>query len=239
LAAFAVAAAGLEQQAGRLRAAQFLLVLPTGALLMSTGGDDLPVLALALLSLSLVHRDRPIAAGLAAGLAAATKQTAWLVVPFVLLASRRGSSRRRAASVAVALVAVVVVPFVVWNPKAFVEDVLRFPLGLGHQASAAGTPTLGSALVHTFSGQRGIVVGLLVLGVGALAAWLISRPASRSPAGAARGAGLLFLGAVLLAPAARLGYLVYPVNLLVWAGLLSGNGAGTVDPVRSTAAEAS
>jgi hypothetical protein len=235
--AFALAARGLGQPAGRLRAAQFLLVLPTGALLISTGGDDLPVLALLLLALAMVDRDRPVSAGLAVGLAAATKQTAWLVVPFVLLAAARGSTRRRAASAAAAVIATVAVPFVAWNPAAFVEDAIRFPLGIGHQASAAGTPTLGSALVHAFGGERGIVVGLLILAVGALAAWLISRPGSRSPNGAARNAGLLFLGAVLLAPAARVGYLVYPINLLVWAGLLSGSRTGTVDHVRrSTAA---
>ena len=52
LAAFGLAAARWPgRSTGRLRTAQVLLVLPTGALLMATGGDDLPVLGLMLASL--------------------------------------------------------------------------------------------------------------------------------------------------------------------------------------------
>src|SRR5439155_11075931 len=66
----------------RLRAFQVLAVLPTGALLMATGGDDLPVLALMLLTLVLADEGRPAGAGVALGVAAAMKPTAWILVPF-------------------------------------------------------------------------------------------------------------------------------------------------------------
>ena len=37
-------------------------------------------------------------------------------------------------------------------------------------------------------------------------------------------AGLVFVGAIVLAPAARSGYLVYPANLFVWAWALRPQG---------------
>ena len=49
-------ALGLLRASGqkKIRVAQFLLALPTGALFLSTGGDDMPILAL-----SLARRRRP------------------------------------------------------------------------------------------------------------------------------------------------------------------------------------
>src|SRR5439155_7877666 len=81
---------------GRLLAFQVLAVLPTGALAVATGGDDIPVLALLLLSLVLLRDRRPVAAGLAAGAAGALKQTAWVLLPLLILAAPRGRARRGA-----------------------------------------------------------------------------------------------------------------------------------------------
>lgn len=204
----------------RLRIAQVLLVLPTGALLLATGGDDLPVLALMLLGTVLLDRDRPVAAGLALGLAAATKQTAWMLAPFALVAAGRGR-RGRMAVAAGAVVLAVVTPFVAWNPAAFVQDVIRFPLGLGRRPSAAGTATLGSLLLRAAPGHRAALTVVLVLAVAAAGvALLVIRP-PRTAGAAAWRAGLLFVVAVALAPAARLGYAVYPIDLLVWGAMLT------------------
>jgi hypothetical protein len=49
---------------------------------------------------------------------------------------------------------------------------------------------------------------------------LLIRSASTSPGEAARAAAIVFALAIVLAPSARAGYLVYPIDLLVWsAGL--------------------
>jgi MYXO-CTERM domain-containing protein len=67
----------------RFRALQALTVLPTAALPLSTGGDDMPVAALMLLGLVALQRRRPVLAGLALGAASSLKFTAW---PLVVLA---------------------------------------------------------------------------------------------------------------------------------------------------------
>ena len=81
-------------------------------------------------------------AGLIGGAALAMKQTSILFLPFVALAiaRRRGRFLVTAAITSLALV----VPFLVWDPGAFVEDVILFPLGVAEGRSAAATPTLGS-----------------------------------------------------------------------------------------------
>lgn len=201
---------------GRLLAFQVLAVLPTGALLLATGGDDVPVLAAVLLSLVFLRDRRPIASGVVLGVAAAMKQTAWIVLPFVVLAAPRGS-RARALSASAAVAVPVIVPFVLWNAVAFVEDAVRFPLGLGRERSAAGTPTLGTALVSAFPGQRVLVTVLLVAAVAAVAGYLLVCRPPRTASAAAGSAAILFAVGLLLAPAARSGYLVYPIDLAAWA----------------------
>jgi hypothetical protein len=200
-----------------------LVALPTGALLMTTGGDDVPVLAFMLLALFLAEEGRPGAAGAAAGLAAITKQTAWILLPFLALVVRDSTgrpARGRFSLVAASIVAAGTIPFLVWSPRDFVEDVIRFPLGLGHQRSAAETPTLGSALIRMFPSSRtALTVALVCVFLAAFAYVILSRTPVTS-SGAARNAGLLFLTGIVLAPSARFGYVVYPVNLLVWAWAL-------------------
>jgi len=51
----------------RFRSFQVLSVLPTAALPLATGGDDMPVVALMLLGLAALQRRRPVLAGLALG----------------------------------------------------------------------------------------------------------------------------------------------------------------------------
>ena len=53
----------------RVRALQVLTALPTAALPLATGGDDMPVVALMLLGLVALQRRRPVLAGLALGAA--------------------------------------------------------------------------------------------------------------------------------------------------------------------------
>src|ERR1019366_456528 len=55
----------------KLRVAQVLIALPTGALFLSTGGDDMPILALLLLGVAALQRRQSNLAGVSLGLAAA------------------------------------------------------------------------------------------------------------------------------------------------------------------------
>jgi hypothetical protein len=233
LAGLALWSAGAIESGRRLRTAQILLVLPTGALLMATSGDDLPVLALMLLAAVLAETGRPLGSGLALGLAVATKQTAWVVAPFLLLTmrDRTGRAWRRGTLAVGSVAAAFVLPFLLWDPGALVEDVVKFPLGLGRQGSPARTPTLGSWLVHAFPSARVELTLALVAAIGLTAVALLVKGGRRTPIEATRAAGILFVVALALAPAARIGYLVYPLNLLAWSWLLAPSSASPIEEV--------
>jgi hypothetical protein len=113
---------------------------------------------------------------------------------------------------ALAIGVVAVLPVVLVAPAPFVEHVLRFPAGLAAVRSPAASPLPGYLLARL--GTLGRVVDLVALAALALAVlvWLVRRP----PATAAQGAGraaVALTGAMLLMPATRFGYLVYPVVL--------------------------
>jgi glycosyl transferase family 87 len=203
--------------AARVRTFQVLFALPTGALLLATGGVDIPVLALLLTTFVLAQRGGTVGAGLVGGLALATKQTSLLVLPFVALAMSDGSARRRFLATAGLVGLGVTLPFAIWDVRAFVEDAVLFPLGAGRGGSAAQTPTLGSLLLDLFPTQRGVITALLVMLVLGVVALLLVSGRGSSPAQACARAAGAFLVACTLAPAARAGYLVYPANLIVWA----------------------
>jgi hypothetical protein len=200
----------------RLRVFQVLFALPTGALLLATGGDDVPVVALLLAASVLARRGRAGAAGMLGGLALATKQTSLLVLPFLALGIAGGQERRRFIAITGLVAAGLILPFALWDWGAFVEDTILFPLNLGAGRSAAETPTVGSLLLDLLPSQRAAVTAILVAVVAGVVGLLLftGRVTSMSQAcGRAAGA---FLAAVALAPAARAGYLGYPANLLVW-----------------------
>ena len=219
--ALAVAGMGLLRMAAspedRLRTFQVLFALPTGALLLATGGVDIPVIAMLLGATVMLRNDRPVAAGVMGGLALAAKQTSILVLPFLVLALPGGRTRRRFVFTLGSVGAAFIVPFALWDVEAFVEDAILFPLGLGQGDSAAATPTLGSLLIDLFPSSRTAVTVLLVAAIVIIVASLLFPEGGPSLSQACARAGGAFFAAIALAPAARVGYLIYPVNLIVWA----------------------
>lgn len=206
-----------------LTVAMVLLVLPTGARYIVGGGDDIVVLGLMLLALVLSARSQPLAAGVTLGLAAAIKQTAWPLLPFMVIAAQNRNGQRETGRVlagAGALLLPVVLPFLIWDPKAFFEDTVLYPLGLTEDRTLAGSPTIGRLLSEAFPGRTDIL--LLVLAAVALVvgAFLLLRRPPANAAGAAERSAILLVLAVVLATAGRVGYLIYPLNLLVWSRLL-------------------
>ena len=216
----------------RTRSFQALTALPTAALPLATGGDDMPVAALMLLGLVALQRRRPVLAGLALGAASTLKFTAWPVVLFALFAAT-DRQHRRAGGRYVAAVAVLVVPVVfpvaLHNPSAFVDNVIRFPLGLAGVASPAASALPGHILVATFPGiHRPYVIVAALVGLAVLGRRLLRRP-PRNAAEVASLTGWVMLIAILLAPATRVGYLLYPINLFLWAWMFRCSAEPAVD----------
>jgi len=204
----------------RYRSLQALTVLPTAALPLATGGDDMPVVALMLLGMVALQRRRPVLAGLVLGAASTLKFTAWPLVFLALFAASDRQGRRavgRYLAGVLALAVPVVLPVALHNPSAFVDNVIRFPLGLAGVASPAASALPGHILVSTFPGiHRAYVVVAALVGLAVLGRRLLRNP-PRDATAVAQLTGWVMLVAVLLAPATRVGYLLYPSNLFLWA----------------------
>lgn len=222
VAAIALTASGVSlSRQGRVL--QFLVVLPFGALPMVTGGDDLPVLALMLLGVVLAQRRSPVAAGIALGLAGSLKFTAWPLLFLLAFAIR--DRRERAAwgryGIAVGAVLTPVVALgLALQPSSFIENVIRFPLGLAKIKSPAASPLLGQFFVSELPNHKTVITAaLLALGAAIAVAALVRYP-PRTPAAAVNATAFVMVLATVLAPATRFGYLIYPANLVVWAYVL-------------------
>jgi hypothetical protein len=208
---------------------QVLLVLPTGALLLATGGTDIPVLAMLLAAAVLAARVETIGAGVVGGLALAVKQTSILFLPFVALALPRGRARYLATAAITSLA--LTLPFAVWDIGAFIEDVVLFPLGLGDGPSAAATPTLGSMLLDIFPSQRTALTVLLVAAMLAIVVALLVTGVGVSMSGASFRAAAAFVAVFAFAPTARIGYLAYPASFAAWGVAFRSDHAKDADEI--------
>jgi len=185
---------------------------------LAVGGTDVPMVAFLCLGFAFLWQSRPVLPGLALGVAASMKATAWpaVLVAIALLAVRDG---KRAVGVftgtAVAVAAVFAGPFVVVDPKALVENTIKFPLGLAHVTSQASSPLLGHVIAGTGHVGHTIVVLLLALAGLAIAVSLVVRPPRTVPRAVLLLAGAMTLMFVL-APSTRFGYLIYPATLVLW-----------------------
>jgi hypothetical protein len=217
--AAALAAAGARDV---VRWTVLVTASPVIAFSLAVGGTDIPVLACLCLGLALLWRGpHPVLGGLALGVAAAMKATAWpaLLVAVVLLVARDG---KRAAwtfcASALAVVAAIVGPVAIAWPRALVQNTVLFPLGLASIKSQAVSPLPGHLLAGTGQAGHWAAVALLALACLGIVVSLVVRPPRTVPAATWRlviGLSLLFL----LAPATRYGYFLYPLGLLAWLGI--------------------
>ena len=148
----------------RWRIFQVVVILPSGALPMVTGGDDLPVIALMLLGLALATRRRPVWSGLAMGLAGTLKFTAWPLLILLVLGEWDRQGRRAVWRYSLAAAAVVVPVLGVGvglAPHAFILNAIRFPLGLTKVKSPAASPLLGQELVTLFPAAKPELITML------------------------------------------------------------------------------
>jgi len=209
-------------RAKKLLVAQALCILPTGALFLSTGGDDMPILALGFLSLVVLERRQPLLLGVVCGIAVSTKLTAWPLASAVLLMCAI-TLGRRAASVALAATTTIFLgislPYFVRSPRAFLENVFAFPLGLAGVDSPAASPLPGHLITSAWPVMKHILPVIVVL----VGSYLLLRYLRRSPITSVSQTlnivAVVALVVIATASATRMGYLIYPINYAVWASV--------------------
>ena len=192
---------------------------PVIAFELAVGGTDVPMVAFLCLGFAYLWVSKPGLAGLALGIGASMKATAWpaLLVAVALLWVRDGSlAVRRFALAALGVVVVCLGPFLIGHPKAIVVNTIRFPLGLASVKSDARSPLPGYLIASTWPGAgHTIVVAMLALAGLAVAASLVFKPPRSVPRAVMLLAGAMTLMFVL-APSTRVGYFIYPAGLAIW-----------------------
>jgi hypothetical protein len=208
----------------KMRALQVLAILPTAALPLATGGDDMPVAAFLLLAMVLAQRRQTFASGVVLGIVSAMKFTAWPLAALALFAARDKKGTRRPGLMFLGMLVVagpVVVPFALRGPWAFFDNVFLFPLGLSGVTSPAASPLPGHLLVTAFPFlHRALPLAVGLVG-GALLAWRLYRRPPQNVSQVCAIGGVVMAVITLLAPATRIGYLLYPINFFVWAYLFA------------------
>jgi hypothetical protein len=219
----------------------FAVACPVLALNLAVTTTDVPVIALMLLSLALsspqsagsggpvqsvqsagsgriARSGRVVAAAVVLGLACAMKPTAWPAI-LVLGAMFRTRDGTKAAltfgGTAIGIVVTVLLPVIIANPVAMVENAVLFPLGLTRQLTPAGSATPGDLLARTGPAGHALAVALLLAAAIGVAASLVWRPpASTRAAGWRLAIGLALMFA--LGPDERFGYFSYPLAIAGW-----------------------
>ncbi|HTT58483.1 MAG TPA: glycosyltransferase 87 family protein [Acidimicrobiales bacterium] len=217
--ALALLRASKEQ---KLRVAQVLIALPTGALFFATGGDDMPILALMLLAVAALQRRQSNLAGISLGLAAAMKITAWPMAAGALLVARDPAGRatwKRVLAWIGAIVIVTTVPFAVRAPTAFMANVFAFPLGLAGVSSPAASALPGHILTTWMPILGHILAPVSFLVGGYFATKYIRRHWPLTLSQILGVLAIVFLGLICVASATRVGYVIYPLNLLLWSSV--------------------
>jgi Glycosyltransferase family 87 len=192
---------------------------PVIAFELAVGGTDVPMVAFLCLGFAYLWVRKPVLAGLALGIGASMKATAWpaLLVAIALLWVREGGRAvRRFTLAALGVIVVCLGPFVVGHPKAIVVNTIAFPLGLASLKSDARSPLPGYLISSTWPGAgHTIVVVMLALAGLAVAASLVFKPPRSVPRAVVLLAGAMTLMFVL-APSTRVGYFIYPAGLAIW-----------------------
>jgi hypothetical protein len=144
------------------------------------------------------------------------KLFAWpvaLVLLALAIVHRRGW---RYALAAVGLPVLSLIPAFLVDAGAATENVVRFPLGKGLVQSPAESPFPGQLIAAHVPGGHPIATVLLVVAGLGIAGYLVRRP-PREAGTAALICAVGLLAAILLMPATRFGYLLYPIAYAVWA----------------------
>ena len=207
-------------------AAQLAAVSPLTLLTIVVAGDDIPVIALIVLAAALAFRANPAWAGVVLAVVINMKLTALPALAVVAVAVLAARGRRALLiffGTVITTSAALVIPVLSVDPQSFVEHVVLYPAGLGEASSPAASPLPGHLIAQLGPVGHAASLALLALAACAIAAWLVIRP-PRDPADVMLRTAVGLGTAIILAPATRWGYLVYPLAML---GAMAGFSAAT------------
>lgn len=191
------------------RAAQLAAVSPLTLLTMTTSGEDVAIIALIALTATLVITKRH---GWAVVLAAVVVSMKLIALPAIVVLVGFMVGRKHIALFA-AVLAGCNLPVLLVDPGAFVEHAIRFPVGCAQVTSPASSPFPGHLIAELGPAGHVAALALLVAAGLAVPAWLlVRRPVTASDAFWRVVAGMG--AAILLMPASRFGYLVYPAAFI-------------------------
>jgi hypothetical protein len=200
-------------------AAQLAAVSPLTLLTITVAGDDIPVIALIVFAAAVAFRGGAVGGPATSGLAIAlvinmklTALPAFAVLAVALLAARGRRALLIFFGTVIITSAVLVLPVLLVDPAAFVEHVILYPAGLGEAGSPAASPLPGHLIAQLGPVGHAASLALLAAAACAITVWLVVRP-PRDPADVMLRTAVGLGTAIILAPATRFGYLVYPLAL--------------------------
>ena len=204
----------------KIRLAQVLIALPTGALFLATGGDDMPILALMLLGVVALQRKQIYVSAVSIGIASAMKLTAWPMALGALLTLRSEQYKekwKQFVSLVVLIVVAAILPFAIKAPHAFFANVFAFPLGLSGVTSPAASALPGHILTSWWHPFKHILpAGTFLIG-GYFAAKYLK---THWPLTLSKMLTLLsacFFVLMCVSSTTRFGYVIYPLNFALWS----------------------
>lgn len=162
----ALVALGWKVARKELRPWILVFALANISMWSSVVGGNLDVLTILLVVMAWLWREQRWRSALALGLALACKQPAWFFLPFYAILVMRAYGGREAArrvAIASALMLALNLPFILWNPQAWLAGVMApiadpmFPMGVGIVG------LVGSPFLHTY--MASVVYSVLEYGV--------------------------------------------------------------------------
>ncbi len=164
---------------GRTAAAAFFLI-PGHSLLAILGDNDLTMVAWLLAAVVAMVQRRWFLSAVLLGVALATKQTAFVVLPILIIfAVSLGIDRRRflqCAGIAGVVLAACIAPFAIWDGQTFLSDTILFNFGSGSEAYPIQGIGLSQILLNAgvIHGARDAFPFLLIQLPLVLAAWFLA-----------------------------------------------------------------
>jgi len=180
--AFLVVLAALLVPRRELFAAIIWIANPLLSYFLIRGTNDYLLLSLLIGGVLCLAGKRWVLGGILLGLACSVKQFAWFFLPFlwVYLRTQPTGIRRRVLQAGLCCWVLMVIPFVLWSPFDFIDDVIAYPLGLSeisYPVEAVGSFGSGTLVRQAPTWLRTVLAPIKIVILILLAGLLLCRQA--------------------------------------------------------------